>query len=90
MTVSFLLRYSDRPMQFFGSAAINCLVLAAIFLICGIYIAKFFDLFFIAFFIAALLVSISIISVLIGFSSELIIRAYYESSGRKIYYTENL
>lgn len=92
LTVKFLLSYSTRPLHLFG---IPGLILAALGVITGGYLT--FQWFMGAsiwgrplLLLAILLVIVGVQFVAIGLLAEMIVRSYYESTGKKIYYVKEI
>jgi glycosyltransferase involved in cell wall biosynthesis len=91
MTVNFLLRYLQRPLQFFGLLGLSCFSLGSIF---GLYLLgkKIFlgtDIFVQhapMTLLSVLLIIISISFISMGLLGEVLARIYHEATGRTIYY----
>ena len=92
LTVKFLLSYSTRPLHLFG---IPGLILTALGVITGGYLT--FQWFMGAsiwgrplLLLAILLVIVGVQFIAIGLLAEMIVRSYYESTGKKIYYVKEI
>jgi len=92
LTVKFLLSYSTRPLHLFG---VPGLILTLLGILTGGYLTfKWFMGVSIwgrpLLLLAILLIIVGVQFIVMGLLAEMIIRAYYESTGKKIYYVKEI
>jgi glycosyltransferase involved in cell wall biosynthesis len=94
MTVNFLLRYLQRPLQFFGLLGLSCFALGGLLGLILLFKKIFFGT---AIFVqhgpmallAALLIIISVSFISMGLLGEVLARIYHEATGKTIYYVRD-
>lgn len=93
IVVKFLMDYSTRPMHFFGIIGIFCFILGFTL---GMYLTAEKLLFNASIgdrpllILSVLLIVVGIQLLMMGLLGELLIRVYFESSGKDIYYIEEI
>jgi len=92
IVVQFLARYASRPIYLFGGCGVASLFLALVAGLWAVYLKYFEATSFIQTPLPLLVVLLTLtggISILMGLLAEIIMRTYYESQGKAVYYVRS-
>lgn len=85
ITVTFFLKYSDRPMYFAGYISLAVFMLALVSFIIGLFLSGSILLYMISLLITIMSFLFGILFLILGLLAEFLMKIYYESTGNKIY-----
>ncbi len=88
-TITFLQKFADRPIQFFGGCAFILFLISLVTLILS-FGAEFIYTFLVLFLVGWLFLGFAFTALLIGILAELLMRNYYEFSDKRVYKIKNI